>query len=149
MLLTSFRAFSSLGLLSSTLSLDCCLSFLSSAVTKRNRERARERSTSQTNSIYNNDVAFPHTVYWRNVVATAAKIFVGIIFCFYTELQHQNSSILFLFWQTSSRCQILLYLKKIKFQHIGIMFTDSHIHRPHLFAECLPSDTAVSTVLHL
>lgn len=40
---TSFRALSSLGLLSSTLSLDCCFSFLSSAVTGRHRARERER----------------------------------------------------------------------------------------------------------
>ena len=36
-LLTSLRALSSLGLLSSTLSLDCCFSFLSSAVTERHK----------------------------------------------------------------------------------------------------------------
>lgn len=46
-LLTSFRAFSSLGLLSSTVSLDCCFSFLSSAVTethKRTRDEAKHQS---------------------------------------------------------------------------------------------------------
>ena len=40
---TSFRAFSSFGLLSSTLSLDCCLSFLSSAVTKGHRNKEENR----------------------------------------------------------------------------------------------------------
>lgn len=58
-LLTSFSAFSSLGLLSSTLSLDCCFSFLSSAVTERHRgaKRESEMRRSQTKSI-NNDAAF-------------------------------------------------------------------------------------------
>ncbi len=41
-LFTSFRAFSSLGLLSSTFSLDCCFSFLSSAVTERHKKRKRD-----------------------------------------------------------------------------------------------------------
>lgn len=40
---TSFRALSSLGLLSSTLSLDCCFSFLSRAVTERHRGTEQEQ----------------------------------------------------------------------------------------------------------
>lgn len=49
---TSFRAFSSLGRLSSTLSLDCCFSFLNSAVTRRESNGALLRKLTSAEGFF-------------------------------------------------------------------------------------------------
>lgn len=68
-ILTSLRAFSNFGLLSSTLSLDCCFNFLSIAVTERtNTQKQKTKTKDELKNIHQQRQApqiDQHRLYYR------------------------------------------------------------------------------------